>query len=171
MMYPMIYEPRRLQATEKNLDDLFKAAKRGLEGDSLAYAAGMTPMELRQLQEFDSSVEHVIGMARAQTEMEMSEVVYKAAQEGDSKAALEMLKHRHDWVAKQQVSVEIDQRISITDALREANGRIIDAGFEIISTNANSAPSAATYMPRAAQSSSASSLQSIASLRSVNQSL
>ena len=132
MMYPMIYEPRRLQATEKNLDDLFKAAKRGLEGDSLAYAAGMTPMELRQLQEFDSSVEHVIGMARAQTEMEMSEVVYKAAQEGDSKAALEMLKHRHGWVAKQQVNVDVNQTISITQALNEAQNRAMDAHFEII---------------------------------------
>ena len=132
MMYPMIYEPRRLQATEKNLDDLFKAAKRGLEGDSLAYAAGMTPMELRQLQEFDSSVEHVIGMARAQTEMEMSEVVYKAAQEGDSKAALEMLKHRHDWVAKQQVNVDVNQTISITQALNEAQNRAMDAHFEVI---------------------------------------
>ena len=132
MMYPMIYEPRRLQATEKNLDDLFKAAKRGLEGDSLAYAAGMTPMELRQLQEFDSSVEHVIGMARAQTEMEMSEVVYKAAQEGDSKAALEMLKHRHGWVAKQQVNVDVNQTISITQALNEAQNRAMDAHFEVI---------------------------------------
>lgn len=128
----MIYEPRRLQATEKNLDDLFKAAKRGLEGDSLAYAAGMTPMELRQLQEFDSSVEHVIGMARAQTEMEMSEVVYKAAQEGDSKAALEMLKHRHGWVAKQQVNVDVNQTISITQALNEAQNRAMDAHFEVI---------------------------------------
>ena len=170
-VYSMAYEPRKLKATEERLSQIYEAAKRGLTGDSLALSAGMTPAEYRRLCEFDGAAEIAALKGRADAEAELSGVIYQAAVNGDSKAALEMLKHRHDWVAKQQVSVEIDQRISITDALREANGRIIDAGFEIISTNANPVPSAATYMPRATQSSSASSLQSIASLRSVNQSL
>jgi hypothetical protein len=34
------------------------------------------------------------------------------------------LKHQHGWVAKQAISVEVDQRISITGALAEAAKRL-----------------------------------------------
>ena len=47
-----------------------------------------------------------------------------AARQGDSKAALEILKHTHGWVAKQAVSIEVDQRISVIDALRAAETRV-----------------------------------------------
>ena len=40
--------------------------------------------------------------------------------------ALEVLKHQHGWVAKQAISVEVDQRISITGALAKAEQRVID---------------------------------------------
>jgi hypothetical protein len=40
--------------------------------------------------------------------------------------ALEILKHQHGWVAKQAISVEVDQRISITGALAEAQKRVLD---------------------------------------------
>ena len=40
--------------------------------------------------------------------------------------ALEVLKHQHGWVAKQAISVEVDQRISITGALAEATKRALD---------------------------------------------
>jgi uncharacterized protein YunC (DUF1805 family) len=40
--------------------------------------------------------------------------------------ALEVLKHQHGWVAKQAISVEVDQRISITGALAEAQKRVLD---------------------------------------------
>jgi hypothetical protein len=43
---------------------------------------------------------------------------------GDSKAALEFLRHRHDWVAKQQVQVDVAQSISITAALEMAEKRV-----------------------------------------------
>jgi hypothetical protein len=56
----------------------------------------------------------------------MAEILHNAARGGDAKAALEILKHQHGWVAKQAISVEIDQRISITQALAEAERRIID---------------------------------------------
>jgi hypothetical protein len=39
--------------------------------------------------------------------------------------ALEVLKHQHGWVAKQAISVEVDQRISITGALAEATKRAL----------------------------------------------
>jgi hypothetical protein len=59
--------------------------------------------------------------------MEMSTVLHNAAREGDAKAALEILKHQHGWVAKQQISVDIEQRISITQALEQATTRVIEA--------------------------------------------
>jgi hypothetical protein len=51
--------------------------------------------------------------------------MHAAALEGDAKAALEILKHQHGWVAKQAISVEVDQRISITGALAEAQKRAL----------------------------------------------
>jgi hypothetical protein len=44
---------------------------------------------------------------------------------------LDVLKHQFGWVAKQQINVDIDQRISITDALRDAEGRV-EAIFHVI---------------------------------------
>jgi hypothetical protein len=40
--------------------------------------------------------------------------------------ALEILKHQHGWVAKQQI--EVNQTISITAALQEAEQRVINMG-------------------------------------------
>ena len=54
----------------------------------------------------------------------MSKTLYEAAEAGDSKAALEFLRHRHDWVAKQQVQVDVAQSISITAALEMAEKRV-----------------------------------------------
>lgn len=56
--------------------------------------------------------------------MEMSGILHEAARNGDAKAALDILKHSHDWVAKQQVQVDVNQQISILGALREAESRV-----------------------------------------------
>ena len=40
--------------------------------------------------------------------------------------ALAILQHAHGWVAKQSVSIEVDQRISVIDALRAAESRVVD---------------------------------------------
>jgi len=134
-IYSLVYAPRAVVATEKILDALYKAARTGLTGESLAYAAGLTPLEFRRLMDFDSAVEHVVGQAKAEAELSLADTIYTAATEGgDTKAALELLKHRHGWVAKQHVSIEVDQRISIKDALLEANSRVVDAGFEVVQT-------------------------------------
>jgi hypothetical protein len=63
---------------------------------------------------------------RADGEMEMSQVLHEAARAGDAKAALDVLKHVHGWVAKQAVQVEVNQTISITSALQEAQRRVIE---------------------------------------------
>jgi hypothetical protein len=39
---------------------------------------------------------------------------------------LDVLKHVHGWVAKQAVQVEVNQTISITSALQEAQRRVIE---------------------------------------------
>ena len=127
MFYSIPYEPRKLQATEGRLEAIYAAAKLGLKGDALALAAGMLPTEYRQLTQFDPIAEMAELKGRADGEREMSEVLHKAAKEGDAKAALEILKHQHGWVAKQQVNIEVDQRISITQALEDAKKRVLDA--------------------------------------------
>jgi hypothetical protein len=121
------YEPRKLEATEGRLEAIYAAAKIGLKGDALALAAGMLPTEYRQLTQFDPIAEMAELKGRADGEREMSEVLHKAAKDGDAKAALEILKHQHGWVAKQQINVEVDQRISITQALEDAQKRVIEA--------------------------------------------
>jgi hypothetical protein len=62
---------------------------------------------------------------RAEAEAEMAGVLRTAALAGDTKAALDILKHTHGWVARQAVSVEVNQTISITAALEEAKMRVI----------------------------------------------
>ena len=121
-----------LRATEHRLEKIYDAARIGLKGDSLAYAAGMTPQEYRQLCQFDPAAEQAQMKGLADGERAMAEVLHNAASQGDTKVALEILKHQHGWVAKQQVSIDIEQRISITDALAEAERRAVEAAFTIV---------------------------------------
>jgi hypothetical protein len=118
------YAPRTLQATEARLKAIMDAARLGLKGDRLAIAAGMMPTEYRQLCQFDPIVEYAELKARTESEMAMSQVLHDAAAQGDIKAATTILQNQHDWVAKQQINVEIDQRISISQALEMAQQRV-----------------------------------------------
>lgn len=117
---------RKIEATEARLQRIYDAAKLGLKGDTLALAAGMLPQEYRQLCELDPLAQLAAQKGKADGEVEMSAVLHNAARSGDAKAALEILKHQHDWVAKQQVQVDVNQQISILGALREAEQRVID---------------------------------------------
>ena len=118
------HTPRKLEATESRLAAIMTAARLGLKGDRLAIAAGMMPTEYRQLCQFDPIVEYAELKARTESEMSMSKVLHDAALEGDIKAATIILQSQHDWVAKQQINVEIDQRISINQALEMAQARV-----------------------------------------------
>lgn len=118
--------PRTLVATEARLQRIYDAAKLGLKGDALALAAGLLPTEYRRLCQMDPVAEMAEQKGRADGEREMATVLYTAAQQGDSKAALEILKHRHDWVAKQQVQIDVAQQISVLGALEQAEQRVID---------------------------------------------
>lgn len=126
MFESLPYEPRKIEATEKNLELIYEAARKGLKGDALALAAGMLPVEYRRLVQFDPIAEYAEVKGRADGEAEMAQVLRTAALGGDTKAALEMLRHAHGWVAKQALSVEVNQTISITAALQEAQTRVIE---------------------------------------------
>lgn len=120
------YDPRPLTATEARLEAIYTAAKLGLKGDSLALSAGMTPVEYRRLCQMDPIAEYAEQKGRADGEKAMATTLYAAAEAGDAKAALEVLRYSHGWVAKQAVEVTVEQKISITAALEEARRRVID---------------------------------------------
>lgn len=124
------YEVRKLEATEARLQRIYDAAKIGLKGDSLALAAGMLPTEYRQLTQLDPIAEMAELKGKADGEAEMANVLRDAALAGDAKSALEVLKHQHGWVAKQQLSIDVEQRISITQALEQAQSRVIEGVFK-----------------------------------------
>jgi hypothetical protein len=127
MFKSLPFEARKLQATESRLQAIYDAAKLGLKGDKLALTAGMLPSEYRQLTQLDPVAEMAALKGAADAEAAMSAIVYGAALEGDAKMALEMLKHKHDWVAKQSVQIDVVQQISITQALEQAQSRMLTA--------------------------------------------
>jgi hypothetical protein len=86
----------------------------------------MTPRQFRVLAESDPLVEMAEAKGRSEGEYTAGKTMYEAARDGDAKAALEILKHQHGWVAKQQIDVNIDQQISITGALEKAQQRVIE---------------------------------------------
>ena len=127
MFQSLPFTPRKLEATESRLQRIYDAAKLGLKGDSLALAAGMLPSEYRQLTQLDPAAEIAEMKGRADGEAELSAIMHHAARDGDAKIALEILKHKHAWVAEQRLSVEVTQQISITQALEQAQARVIEA--------------------------------------------
>jgi len=132
------FEPRQIRATEDRLERLYQASRMGLKGDSLALAAGLLPVEYRRLNEFDPAVEIAVTKGRADSEFEAATTINNAIRAGDAKVALDFLKHRHDWVAKQSIEVSVDERISVIGALERAERRaiafcepdIVEAEFE-----------------------------------------
>ena len=124
--YSLPFTPERAEATEARLEAIYEAARYGLKGDSLAIKAGLTPAQYRRLQEFDPLVEMAEMKGRADGEYTAAKTLYDAATDGDAKAALDILKHQHGWVAKQQIDVNVDQQISVIGALERAQTRVIE---------------------------------------------
>jgi len=117
---------REVKATEATLTRIYDAAKIGLRGDNLALAAGMRPEEYRRLTQLDEIAALAELKGRADGEFEISTELHKAAMSGDAKAALAILQNVHGWVAKQAITVDVNQSISITAALAEAQKRVLD---------------------------------------------
>lgn len=128
--YSIPFAPDRAAATEARLEAIYEAARYGLKGDALAMRVGLTPSQYRRLAEFDPLVEMAELKGRADGEWSAGKTLHDAAAAGDAKAALEILKHQHGWVAKQQLDVNIDQQISITAALEKARTRVIEGLYE-----------------------------------------
>ena len=123
---------REVKATESRLQAIYDAAALGLKGDSLALAAGMLPSEYRQLCQLDPLAELAAQKGKADAEAEMAGHLREAARSGDSKAALAILQNRHDWVAKQQVQIDVAQQISILGALEQAQSRVIEGEAKLV---------------------------------------
>ena len=123
---------REVKATEAVLERLYNSAKLGLKGDALALNAGLLPIEFRRLCQMDPIADFAVQKGWADQEAQMATVVRDAALAGDSKAAMDILKHRHDWVAKQQIQVDTTQQISISLALEQANQRVANAQADVI---------------------------------------
>ena len=115
---------RELKATPEVLERVYQASRLGLRGDALALRAGMLPVEFARLKLMDPMADMAEMKGRADAEGDLATTLMAAAMDGDTKVALEVLKHRHDWVAKQQVQVDVAQQISITAALEAAQGRV-----------------------------------------------
>jgi len=124
--------PRVLKATEARLQLVYNAARLGLQGDKLAMAAQMLPVEYYRLRQMDPLVEMAELKGRADAEQQLARVLHDAALAGDARVALDLLKHRHDWVAKQQVQVDISQQISIAAVLQEAERRTIEGSATLV---------------------------------------
>ena len=130
------------------MERIYQSAFLGLKGDSLALASGMLPVEYRRLKEHDNMAELAEMKGRADSESEASRHLLSAARAGDAKAALAILQHAHGWVAKQAISVEVEQRISIIDALRAADSRVIDGSATTLIEQAQTAQAHATLPMR-----------------------
>lgn len=129
-MLSLHFSPREVKATESRLLRIYQAARLGLSQNAIALRSGMLPAELRKLCQLDPAVEIAIEQGQADSEATMAQVVYDAALDGDAKMALEFLKHKHAWVAKQQVQVDVTQQISIITAMEQADTRV-NAGLVI----------------------------------------
>jgi len=123
--YSLPFTPERTQATEARLEAIYEAARYGLKGDSLAMAAGLTPRQFRVLADADPLVEMAEIKGRSDGEYTAAKTMYEAARDGDSKAALEILRHQHGWKAAQSVEITIEGQISVIAALEKAQSRVI----------------------------------------------
>lgn len=140
--YSLPFAPERVEATEARLEAIYEAAKYGLKGDSLAMRAGLTPAQYRRLQEFDPLVEMAELKGRADGEWTAAKTLHDAAAEGDTKAALDILKHTHGWKAAQSLEISVEGQISVIAALEKAQSRVIEGLYSEV----ESAPTPSTLL-------------------------
>lgn len=106
-VYTIEHKPREVKATQAILDKLYEGAALGLRKESLAYFAGLTMSEYRQLDQLDPRLSEAVVGGKADAERELAGILLDAARGGDAKTALEILRHKHDWVAAQVVKSEV----------------------------------------------------------------
>lgn len=79
---------------------------------------------------------------RADGEYAAAKTLHDAAADGDSKAALEILKHQHGWKAAQSVEITVEGQISVLAALEKAEKRVIEG----IYSEVESAPTPSSFL-------------------------
>jgi len=115
--------PKDMSAPRVVIEKVYQAAKSGIHTeDTIAYCAGLTPLEYRRMKQYDPRLEHAEAAGKAEGELEMAGVVVKAAREGDAKAAIEVLKHKHGWVATTAVKHEGGVSITLSTGVPKENG-------------------------------------------------
>lgn len=133
MFHTLPFTIRDIRATEARLELIYEAARNGLKGDSLALAAGMLPVEFRRLCQLDEFAQIAALKGKADSEMESASALRTAALSGDAKAALAILQHVHGWTARQEIGVDVTNRISVSAALEEARQRVVEgAAVQIV---------------------------------------
>ena len=111
LMKSLPFVPTVVKASEKRLDTVYAAAYAGLKGANLATAVGLTLNAYQQLCELDPAVQEHELRARADSELEHSNMLAQASREGDAKASLAILQHMHGWSAKQGPDVAVQVNI------------------------------------------------------------
>jgi hypothetical protein len=112
--YTVPTPPRlRVDVPQVVIDRIYDAAYKGVKGDRLAHACGFTPEELQFLKGANEFVMRAILKGIADNEMDMGEVLINNARSGDTKAAITMLTHRHDWMPARPVD-DGNQQLTIT---------------------------------------------------------
>jgi hypothetical protein len=106
-IYSMDMELRTVKANQEILDSIYASASLGLRIPSIAYKAGLRESELRQLMQLDPRAEEAMVAGIADAEEELATVMRTCAMNGDSKAALEILRAKHGWIAASIVKSEI----------------------------------------------------------------
>jgi hypothetical protein len=124
-----------IQATEAVLDRIYAAANLGLKGDTLALAAGMTPLQFNRLCENDPMAQMAALKGKADGEMLHARMLSEASHNGDSKASLAILQHAHGWTAKQEIDIKSEHSIDIKSLLAERAARIFDVTPEVVDAN------------------------------------
>ena len=112
LFYSIEYKATRIRATEDEIEIIYDAAFCGLTGDTLAIKAGFLPKEFAILCQSDPQAELAAIQGKADNEAQISTALNRNALGGDTKAALEILKHKHGWVAAKPEG-EANQEIRI----------------------------------------------------------
>ena len=86
----------------------------------------MLPLEYRQLCQFDPLAELAAQKGKADNELRAAMKLNEAFDAGDAKASLAILQHVHGWTARQEISVDVYQKISVITALEQARARVIE---------------------------------------------
>ena len=118
LFYSIEYKANRIRATEDEIERIYHAAFCGLTGDALAIEAGFLPKDFMILCQSDPQAELAAIKGKAANEAQVSAALNRNALSGDTKAAIEILKHKHGWVAaKPEGESNGDIRIIVENSL------------------------------------------------------